>query len=312
MRRLWKGASIARARKTPLTIAEAIATSSIPRHEALVLLAFASGYTREQLIARSSDSLTPAASDTFAALALRRAGGEPIAYLLGRREFYGRDFVVDPRVLIPRPETELLVELALEWASRRRSAHRDRPLRVLDLGTGSGAIAITLRLECPDIEVTATDVSKAALEIAARNARDSGALVRLVQSDWLAAFNEGANGPQPFDLIVSNPPYIAAGDPHLSEGDLRCEPRRALTDESDGLHALRRIIVDAGRHLQPDGCLMLEHGYDQAAAVRELLFDSGFTQVTSSRDFAGIERITHGSRSSARISDRNDLQGCGL
>lgn len=286
-----------------MTLAEALAAVSIPRQEALLLLAFASGYTREQLIARSSDTLPQSASDGFEALVRRRTEGEPIAYLLGRREFYGRGFVVDSRVLIPRPETELLVDLALEWISQRRTTQRGRPLRVLDLGTGSGAIAITLLLECPGIDVTATDVSSGALEIAARNARQSGGLLRLVESDWFTAFNIATNRPDPFDLIVSNPPYIAAADRHLSEGDLRREPRSALTDEGDGLRAIRRIVVDAGRHLQPDGCVMLEHGYDQAAAVRGLLTEAGFAQVASARDLAGTERVTTAHAASIRETE---------
>lgn len=281
-----------------MTAAEAIATHAIARHEALLLLAFASGFSREQLIARSAQELAPAASEAFAALVQKRIAGEPIAYLLGRREFYGRDFIVDSRVLIPRPETELLVDLALAWIAQRAAIESDRPLRVLDLGTGSGAIAITLILERPFIEVTATDVSRDALEIAAHNALHSGAAVRFVETDWLAAFDAVPGRPERFDLIVSNPPYIAAGDTHLSEGDLCREPRIALTDEADGLQAIRRIVLGAGRHLQSNGCLMLEHGYNQAEAVHELLIDSGFAQITSSRDLAGIERVTEGTRGS--------------
>lgn len=276
-----------------MTIAEALAAASIPRGEALLLLACASGYAREQLIARSADPLSRTACDAFEALARRRSEGEPIAYLLGRKEFYGREFLVDPCVLIPRPETELLVELALGWIVQRRTLQQDRALRVLDLGTGSGAIALTLLLECPGLDVTATDVSGAALEIAAQNiARQSGGGVRLVESDWFSAFDVTTSDPERFDLIVSNPPYIAAADRHLSEGDLRREPRSALTDEGDGLGAIRSIVLGAGLHLRPHGCVILEHGYDQAPAVRDLLSAAGFTNVASARDLAGIERVT--------------------
>ncbi len=287
-----------------MLVAEAIDVDSIPRHEALLLLASASARTREQLIARSTETLAPSIEAAFVALVQRRIEGEPIAYLLGRREFYGRDFVVDARVLIPRPETELLVDLALECIARRTATTSDRPLRVLDLGTGSGAIAITLALERPSIDITATDVSGDALEVAALNARQSGATVRFVQTDWLAAFDGIEDRPEQFDLIVSNPPYIAAGDPHLFQGDLRREPRSALTDDADGLQAIRRIVADSIRHLRANACLMLEHGYDQAAQVRELLVESGFWQITSSRDLAGIERVTKGIRSDAQ----SDLQ----
>ena len=222
-----------------------------------------------------------------------------MAYLLGHREFYGRDFVVDSRVLIPRPETELLVDLAVAWIARREAARGgDEPVRVLDLGTGSGIVAITLALECPSIEITATDVSRSALEIAVQNAQRLGAEVRLVESDWMASFENGSNHKQHFDLIVSNPPSIAAGDPLLSEGDLRHEPRIALTDDTDGLQAIRRIIARSGPQLRSGGCLMLEHGYDQATVVRELFDESGFTRVATSRDIGGIERVTEAIRGS--------------
>lgn len=279
-----------------MIIAEAIGVGSIPRQEALVLLAFASSRTREQLLARSTEALGASVEQAFDELVQRRLDGEPIAYLLGRREFYGRDFVVDSRVLIARPETELLVDSALEWIAQRPTAAGGGPLRVLDLGTGSGAIAITLALEFPSIAITATDNSAGALEIAAQNARRLGAAVRFVRTDWLAAFNPIGGRPDQFDLIVSNPPYIAADDPHLSEGDLRHEPRNALTDNADGLQAIRHIVANSIRHLRVNGCLMLEHGYDQAAQVRKLLIEPGFAQITSSRDLAGIERVTIGER----------------
>ena len=269
----------------------------IPRAEILRLASFATGKSRESLLGHPDFIVTPEAIGQLERLISRRAAGEPMAYLLGHREFYGRDFAVDARVLIPRPETELLVELAIAWIAKREAAcHGDHPVRVLDLGTGSGIIAITLALECRSIEITATDVSKPALEIAAQNAHALGAKVRFVESDWLAAFENVLDLEHPFDLIVSNPPYIAATDPHLSEGDLRHEPRIALTDDKDGLQAMRRIIARSGPRLRTGGCLMLEHGYNQATPVRELFVESGFARVVASRDIAGIERVTEAVR----------------
>jgi release factor glutamine methyltransferase len=218
----------------------------------------------------------------FASLAARRAGGEPVAYLVGRREFFGRDFEVSPAVLIPRPETELLVETAL--AKCRRWSRR-----ILDLGTGSGCIAISLALELPLAQVTAVDASAPALAVARRNADRHSARLRFVQSDWFDALGEEA-----FDLIVANPPYVAAADPHLAAGDLRHEPAAALASGTDGLDALRRIIADAPAHLAPGGQLWLEHGYDQAAAVQELLLAAGLTAVEQHSDLAGIIRVSGG------------------
>jgi release factor glutamine methyltransferase len=267
-----------------MTVDMLLAQCGLPRAEALLLLAHASGASRERLIAGSREPLPQAAIDAFMALSCRRAAGEPIAYLVGTREFYGRSFVVDECVLIPRPETELLVDQASQWIT----AHR--PSRVVDLGTGSGAIAITLALERPAIEVTATDQSAAALTLAAANAQRLGAEVRFVAGDWFDALADDAR----FDLIVTNPPYIACDDPHLAIGDLRFEPANALTDGADGLAAIRRIVSGAPRHLTGRGALMLEHGYQQAAAVRALLAAAGFQQIVSLRDLAGIERVTVG------------------
>ncbi|MDR3411675.1 MAG: peptide chain release factor N(5)-glutamine methyltransferase, partial [Formivibrio sp.] len=209
--------------------------------------------------------------------------GEPVAYITGRREFYGRDFRVSPAVLIPRPETELLVELALARAPQQA--------RMLDLGCGSGCIPVTLKLERPDLALTAVDISADALALAAGNARQLGAHVRFIESDWLAALDD-----KMFDLIVSNPPYIEQHDPHLQQGDLRFEPRGALTDHSDGLSHLRTIVTDARTHLTPGGWLLFEHGWDQGAPCRELLTAAGYGAVQSWRDLAGHERISGGIR----------------
>lgn len=218
----------------------------------------------------------------YSELLLRRLSGEPIAYLLGTREFYGLEFKVTPATLIPRPDTELLVELALQ---------RIPPVcRVLDMGTGSGAVALTIAHERPNAEVVGVDASQAALIVANENARRLQTNnVRLLHSDWYAAL-EGER----FDIIVSNPPYIEAGDAHLESGDVRFEPMSALASGYDGLDDIRRIITDAKTHLVSGGWLMFEHGYDQAARVRQLLQNAGFFDVTSVRDLSGIERVTIG------------------
>jgi len=246
-----------------------------------ILLCHALGLSRMGLITQSERALTNDEATHLAALIARRLAGEPVAYIIGRREFYGLDFAVDANVLIPRPETELLVELALERLPPRG--------RVLDMGTGSGAIAVALAHARPDAAVTALDVSAGALAVAARNAAANGATVRFLQSDWFGALTD-----ESFDLIVSNPPYIASGDRHLSEGDLRFEPAGALTDHADGLSALRRIVGGAPAHLVPGSWLLMEHGYDQSEAVQALLTAAGWQDVQSWHDLAGIARVTGG------------------
>jgi release factor glutamine methyltransferase len=246
-----------------------------------ILLCHALGITRTGLITQPERALTEDEASRVSALLQRRLDGEPVAYLVGQREFYGLDFKVGPGVLIPRPETELLVELALERLPPRA--------RVLDMGTGSGAIAVAIAHARPDAQVTALDVSPAALAIAGRNAELNGVSVRFLHSDWFA----GVAG-ETFDLVVSNPPYIAAGDRHLCEGDLRFEPPGALTDHADGLSALRTIVAGAPAHLVPDGWLLMEHGYDQSAAVQALLAGRSYAAVQSWHDLAGIARVTGG------------------
>jgi release factor glutamine methyltransferase len=217
-----------------------------------------------------------------------------VAQILGVREFYGRDFAIDEHVLIPRPETETLVEQALARISKQKSLKTpaNRQLSILDLGTGSGIVAITVKLEAPDCEVVAVDASAAALRNARANAATLNAPVRFLDSNWYGALDG-----QCFDVIVSNPPYVAVDDPHLSRGDLRFEPMMALTDQSpDGLASIRAITAGASVHLRPNGWLMLEHGYNQAATVRQLMGEARLTAVQSTRDLAGIERVTSGQR----------------
>lgn len=254
------------------------------RLEAQILLCRALGQPRSYLVSHDRDLLLPEQADAFAALIERRLKGEPIAYILGEREFYSLSFKTTPAVLIPRPETELLVELALERIPS------GQPCRVLDLGTGSGAVACALALHRPQAEVLAVDRSAAALEIARENAQSLGARnLRFARSDWY-----GALAGEKFDLIVSNPPYIAAADPHLAQGDVRFEPVSALAAGADGLDDIRLIVEGAPAHLNPSGWLLFEHGYDQAEAGRQLLAQAGFSRVSTSDDLAGIPRVTYG------------------
>ncbi|WP_269531552.1 peptide chain release factor N(5)-glutamine methyltransferase [Chitinimonas sp. BJYL2] len=251
--------------------------------DARLLLSHVSGLNHAHQAGRPETELDDAQAAQYRELLARRSAGEPIAYLIGEREFFSLRFEVGPGVLIPRPDTELLVELALERLPL------DTPLRVLDLGTGSGILPVCLAKHRPAIAMSAVDVSPAALAIAARNVLQHGVTVRLLQSDWYTAL-----GDETFDLIVSNPPYIANGDHHLDEGDLRFEPRSALTDEADGLAHIRQIINGATTRLHPGGWLLFEHGYDQAAASRALLVAAGFAQVQSWGDLGGNDRVSGG------------------
>jgi release factor glutamine methyltransferase len=272
------------------TAADLLRASGLPLLEARILLMHVLGWRRTELITRDRESLDPDAVARFEALAKRRLNGEPIAQLTGKREFFGLDFDVTPDVLIPRPETELLVELALESIADVANP------RVLDLGTGTGAIAISIAHARPEARVWAVDRSTAALDVARGNAHAlldatrTGGPVTFVESDWAANIDPSLL----FETIVSNPPYIASDDPHLAQGDLRFEPRGALTDDADGLSAIRTIIGTAPFLLTTNGALWLEHGYDQAESVRELLKARGFTNVRSMRDLAGIERCSGG------------------
>jgi release factor glutamine methyltransferase len=254
------------------------------RREARILLGHALQRPPSYVVAHSAERLDTAPAGILAGLLERRLNGEPLAYILGEREFYSLSFRVGPPVLIPRPETELLVDLALSLIPE------DTPWQVLDLGTGSGAVAITLARHRPRAGITAVDQSPAALAVARENARRLGTdNVRFLVSDWY-----GALAGRKFHLIVSNPPYVQSGDPHLARGDVRFEPPAALIGGADGLDCIRTIVAGAAPHLSAGGWLLFEHGYDQAETCRALLRENGFTRVASHLDLAGIPRVTGG------------------
>lgn len=258
--------------------------SALDTLDAQVIAQHVLGLGRAQLITQGERPLSAAELSALQQAQHLRQGGMPAAYITGRKEFYSLDFSVTPDVLVPRPETELLVDAALGFLRQRE----DAAPRVLDLGTGSGCVAIAIAVHVPRAEVWAVDASAAAWAVAARNNTVlAQGRVRLLVSDWFSAL-----AAERFDLIVSNPPYIADGDGHLAA--LRHEPAQALTAGPDGLEAIRRITAQAPAHLRPGGALWLEHGHDQAGAVRALLATAGFTQVSSTRDLAGIARISGG------------------
>ncbi|MBC3872596.1 peptide chain release factor N(5)-glutamine methyltransferase [Undibacterium flavidum] len=287
---------------TWFSLGDSIATcqkkSPLDALETRMLIAHVAGLSRVQLITRSEDELSTSQIQTLNELIAKRLAGEPIAYLLGEREFYGLNFKVSPAVLIPRADTELLVELALQYTPPDGS--------LLDMGTGSGAIAISIAVHAPTLRVSACDISIDALAIAQSNTErllpslpsmpslpsapsSERAPIQFYCSDWYQAIP-----PQSFHTIVSNPPYIVQNDPHLSQGDLRFEPINALTDHADGLSAYRIIIDGAPNYLIEGGYLLLEHGYDQSDAVQDLLRRAGFTEVQSWPDLAGILRVSGG------------------
>lgn len=268
------------------TIREALdaAQQATDRIEARVLLREVLKQNDAYLLAHGDDTLSAEQAQQYVALVVRRVAGEPVAYITGRREFFGREFVVNPSVLIPRSETELLVELALQ----RLPA--GTPARVLDLGAGSGCIGITLAAERPQAQATLLDASEAALEIARANAAQwAPGNTTLLHSDWYSAV-----GAERYDLIVANPPYVAEGDAHLQQGDLRFEPHTALAAGADGLNDLQRIIAQAPLHLRAGGWLLLEHGFDQAVACAWLLEAAGFQDVFNAPDLAGVPRVSGG------------------
>lgn len=258
--------------------------SATARIEVQCLLQNVLKVPRSYLLAHPEQVLDAAQQASYASLLHRRLQGEPVAHILAEREFFGLNFKVTPATLIPRPETELLVESALQ----RIPAHGH--FRVLDLGTGSGAIALSISHARPKVEVTAVDASEAALEVARENAVRLGIRnVTFIRSDWYAALDD-----KRYDLIVSNPPYIEAGDAHLTQGDLRFEPPSALVSGADGMDDILRIVGQAHRYLEPGSWLLLEHGYEQAEPVRLLLDQNGFANVFSVKDIAGIERVSGG------------------
>jgi release factor glutamine methyltransferase len=273
-----------------ITVLQALhqARREIGDTDARMLLQHALDASQAHLVAHADQEINPEQARHFHLLVVRRFHGEPVAYLMGKREFYSLDFKVTPAVLIPRPETELLVDLALERIPA------DRPSKVLDLGTGSGAIAISIAKHRPLADITAVDSSAAAIAVAKMNAEKLNVNnVRVITSDW---FHRLAG--QRFDIVVSNPPYIAEGDPHLTQGDLRFEPRTALTTGDGGLECIRFIVASASAYLVEGGALLLEHGYNQADVCRQLLSKADFGGVFSHPDLAGIVRVSGGVRGS--------------
>ncbi|MFN0163937.1 MAG: peptide chain release factor N(5)-glutamine methyltransferase [Burkholderiales bacterium] len=264
------------------TVGELLAGAPVAPREARLLLSRTSAVPDAILAAFPERDVLPEAEARFRVLAARRAAGEPVAYLLGAREFFGRPFKVSPAVLIPRPETELLVERALAAVSGWQA------VSIADLGTGSGAIAVTLACELPHAQITAVELCTDALAVAGDNALAlAPQRVEFRQGSWYAPL-QGLR----FGVIVANPPYIAAADPHPAQGDLRFEPRTALIGGDDGLDCLRVLVGGAAQHLHAGGCLILEHGYDQARTVRELMLAAGLDCVSTHCDLAGLERVT--------------------
>lgn len=270
----------------PTTIAQALVaatTLGVDRLDGQLLLLHALGRASDErawLLAHDSDPLPADLATRYQDHLLRRLAGEPVAYLIGEKEFHGLTLQVDPRVLVPRPDTETLVEWAIECLQGLRE------VRVMDLGTGSGAIALALQKTRPDLQIHAVDASQDALEVARANGERLGLPVRFAHGDWLEGAGTG------YGLIVSNPPYIRENDSHLPA--LRHEPLSALAAGADGLADIRRIVQAAPEHLADGGWLLLEHGFDQAADVRALLAARGFQQVQSRKDLAGIERCSGG------------------
>lgn len=267
----------------PVTVDEALRGAGIELREARLLLAAAAKLPEARIAAHPEQALEEAVRARFEDWTARRRQGEPIAYLTGWREFYGVTLAVTPAVLIPRHETELLVECALAMLPRRRTR------RVLDLGTGSGALALAIKHERPAAQVVAVEANDSALEVA----RDNAARLRL-DVDWRSGQWWAAVPGERFDVIVSNPPYVAQGDPHLAQGDLRFEPRQALVGGADGLDAIRLIAGGMREHLLPGGWIFLEHGFDQAEAVRACLAAAGLSQVGTWRDLARHPRVSGG------------------
>lgn len=277
---------------TPAGVLRRAAALGVGRLDAQLIVAALLDRPRSWVLAHDDVALNPAIAEAAEALLNRRLAGEPLAYLLGHKEFHGLMLAVTPAVLVPRPDTETLVA----WALETGVCEADAP-RVIDLGTGSGAIALALKAARPPWQLVATDASRDALAVAAGNAGRLGLEVQLRCGDWWQAVADDAR----FDLAVANPPYIPEADPHLAP--LRHEPRAALASGTDGLDALRALISAAPRHLNPGAWLLLEHGFDQSAAVRDLLEDCGFSDIDSRFDLAGHIRCTGGRCRHANVID---------
>lgn len=270
---------------TAKTIEQHLRETPLAHIETRALLSFVLKQPYSYLISHNDEALDSATYQHFFALCQARQNGVPLAYLLGEREFYGRMFNVSNAVLIPRFDTETLIEQCLVHIKTLKQP------RILDLGTGSGIIAITLASERPDAQIIACDISEAALNIAQQNNQRHQTQVQFYCGSWFDALPPNT---RPFDIIVSNPPYIAANDHHLKEGDLRFEPRNALTDEADGLTHFRHIIAHSPRFLNTNAKILFEHGYDQSLAVQTLLEKSEFTQIYTQHDLANQPRVTCG------------------
>ena len=279
---------------TNTSLRSLLSSTTLPQNEAKILLAFVLEkhyqLPRSALLSHDEMELSPAALEQWKGIEARRLAGEPIAYLVGKRGFHDIELYVAPGVLIPRPETEILVEIAL-----REIQTLNRPANILDLGTGSGAIALAIAHSAPQTIVTATDQSLEALAIAKMNAEQLGFSdrVQFAQGSWYEALKEAI----PFDVILSNPPYIAAGDSHLSEGDLRFEPASALTDGASGLSCLEAIILQVHPYLKPGGLVAVEHGFDQSGAVVKLMKLAKLEEIRVHQDLTGRRRTVSGRRS---------------
>lgn len=272
--------------------------SDSPKLDAECLLTEVLNKNRSYLYTWPEKTLEASQQNQFEQLVNQRLAGHPIAHLLGYKEFWGLDLQVTPDTLIPRPDTEILVEKALDiiqviQTNKNHSKTPPPPLQIIDLGTGSGAIACAIKSECPSCEVVATDFSKNALQIAKQNATTHNLDIEFYQGSWLEAVPEK----QSFDLILSNPPYIEDNDPHLQQGDVRFDPITALTSGSDGLDDIRQIASQTKRYLKTDGWVIIEHGYNQAQAVQQILHDNQFQAVASQQDYGGQPRITFGQKS---------------
>jgi release factor glutamine methyltransferase len=286
------------------TLLEQFAQRDIPRSEVRLLVSHVLQRDHAWLVTHDTDELSATHIDSIRVLIARRVAGEPIAYILGYRGFYGRRFNCSAAALIPRPETELLVDAVLTLTSVRGDPVSSTGVnaaltlasvrgelvepRILDIGTGTGCIAITLALELQNASVTACDISRDALALARSNASALGANVKFVESDWYSAIE----AQDPFDIIVSNPPYIVPNDPHLFQGDLRFEPWLALQDRGDGLQSYRELAAGAKKRLRDGGILIVEHGYDQGESVPAIFREAGLIDVEMIRDLAGQPRIT--------------------